>query len=152
MCGIAGFWLKKTLAEHPVELLNRMGNSLAHRGPDDSGTFYDNNAGLGLSFRRLSIIDLSAEGHQPMASASGRYTIIFNGEIYNFEEIRAELSQHAWRGHSDTEVMLAAIERWGVPAAVQRFVGMFAFALWDSFEQRLHLVRDRVGIKPLYYG
>jgi asparagine synthase (glutamine-hydrolysing) len=152
MCGIAGFWLKKTLAEHPVELLNRMGNALAHRGPDDPGTFYDNNAGLGLSFRRLSIIDLSAEGHQPMASASGRYRIIFNGEIYNFEEIRVELGRRAWRGHSDTEVMLAAIEHWGLTAAVQRFVGMFAFALWDSFEQRLHLVRDRVGIKPLYYG
>ena len=152
MCGIAGFWLRKTLAEHPVELLNRMGNALAHRGPDDSGVFYDDNAGLGLSFRRLSIIDLSVEGHQPMASASGRYTIIFNGEVYNFKEIRTELGTHAWRGHSDTEVMLAAIERWGLNVAVQRFVGMFAFALWDSFDQRLHLVRDRVGIKPLYYG
>jgi asparagine synthase (glutamine-hydrolysing) len=152
MCGIAGFWLKKTLAEHPVELLNRMGNTLAHRGPDDSGAFYDSGAGLGFAFRRLSIIDLSAEGHQPMASASGRYNIIFNGEVYNYEQIRAELGSHAWRGHSDTEVMLAAIERWGLHAAVLRFVGMFAFALWDSFEQRLHLVRDRVGIKPLYYG
>ena len=152
MCGIAGFWLKKTLAEDPVELLNRMGNALAHRGPDDSGVFYDDNAGLGLSFRRLSIIDLSVEGHQPMASASGRYTIIFNGEVYNFKEIRTELGTHAWRGHSDTEVMLAAIERWGLNVAVQRFVGMFAFALWDRFDQRLHLVRDRVGIKPLYYG
>lgn len=152
MCGIAGFWLKKTLAEHPVELLNRMGNTLAHRGPDDSGTFYDSGAGLGFAFRRLSIIDLSAEGHQPMASASGRYNIIFNGEVYNYEQIRAELGSQAWRGHSDTEVMLAAIDRWGLHAAVLRFVGMFAFALWDSFEQRLHLVRDRVGIKPLYYG
>jgi asparagine synthase (glutamine-hydrolysing) len=152
MCGIAGFWLKKTLTEDPVELLNRMGNTLAHRGPDDSGTFFDDGSGLGFSFRRLSIIDLSAEGHQPMASASGRYHIIFNGEVYNYEEIRAELGSQAWRGHSDTEVMLAAVERWGLDAAVQRFVGMFAFALWDSFEQRLHLVRDRVGIKPLYYG
>ena len=152
MCGIAGFWSRKALAEDPVALLNRMGSTLAHRGPDDSGVFYDSSAGLGLSFRRLSIIDLSAEGHQPMASASGRYTIIFNGEVYNYEEIRAEIGTQTWRGHSDTEVMLAAIERWGLDAAVQRFVGMFAFALWDSFERRLHLVRDRVGIKPLYYG
>jgi asparagine synthase (glutamine-hydrolysing) len=152
MCGIAGFWSRKMLAGSPVELLNRMGGTLAHRGPDDSGVFCDNNAGLGFSFRRLSIIDLSTEGHQPMASASGRYRIIFNGEVYNFEEIRAELGDHLWRGHSDTEVMLAAFERWGLDVAIRRFVGMFAFALWDSFEQRLHLVRDRVGIKPLYYG
>ncbi len=149
MCGIAGFWSRKTLAEPPVELLNRMGSALVHRGPDDAGTFFDSNAGLGFSFRRLSIIDLSSEGRQPMASASGRYRIIFNGEVYNFEEIRAELGDHLWRGHSDTEVMLAAFERWGLAAAVRRFVGMFAFALWDSFEQRLHLVRDRLGIKPL---
>jgi len=152
MCGIAGFWLKKALAGPPAELLARMGNALAHRGPDDSGIFYDANAGFGFSFRRLSIIDLSVEGHQPMASASGRYHIIFNGEVYNYEEIRTELGAQSWRGHSDTEVMLAAIERWELEAAVQRFVGMFAFALWDSLERRLHLVRDRVGIKPLYYG
>lgn len=152
MCGIAGFWSRKSLAGHPVELLNRMGNTLAHRGPDDSGVFYDSNAGLGLSFRRLSIIDLSTEGHQPMASTSGRYIIIFNGEVYNYEEIRAEIGPHPWRGHSDTEVMLAAIERWGLDGAAQRFVGMFAFALWDSLDQRLYLVRDRIGIKPLYYG
>src|ERR1700753_3748072 len=124
MCGIAGFWLKKALAGPPAELLARMGNALAHRGPDDSGIFYDANAGFGFSFRRLSIIDLSVEGHQPMASASGRYHIIFNGEVYNYEEIRTELGTQSWRGHSDTEVMLAAIERWGLQAAVQRFVGM----------------------------
>ena len=140
MCGITGFWSTKTLDEHPVELLNRMGGTLLHRGPDDSGVFYDSGSGLGFSFRRLSIIDLSAEGHQPMASASGRYTIIFNGEVYNYEDIRSEMGTQAWRGHSDTEVMLAAIERWGLEPAVQRFVGMFAFALWDSFERRLHLV------------
>ena len=152
MCGIAGFWLRKETGHEPTELLRCMGNTLAHRGPDDSGTFFDKNSGLGLSFRRLSILDLTAEGHQPMVSASGRYTIIFNGEVYNYEAIRAELGPQQWRGHSDTEVMLGAIERWGLEAAVRRFVGMFAFALWDGFERQLHLVRDRIGIKPLYYG
>ena len=130
MCGIAGFWSTKTLDRPPAEILQRMGNSLAHRGPDDSGIFFDEHAGLGLAFRRLSIIDLSAAGHQPMASASGRYMIIFNGEVYNFKDIRAELGIEQWRGHSDTEVILEAIERWGLEAAVGRFVGMFAFALW----------------------
>jgi asparagine synthase (glutamine-hydrolysing) len=152
MCGIAGFWNTKTIEDHPAELLDRMASTLTHRGPDDSGVFYDSNAGLGLAFRRLSIIDISAEGHQPMTSASGRYVIVFNGEVYNFEEIRAELGAHSWRGHSDTEVMLEAIERWGLESAVQRFVGMFAFAVWDKHEHRLFLVRDRIGIKPLYYG
>jgi asparagine synthase (glutamine-hydrolysing) len=152
MCGIAGFWLRKETGHEPIELLRCMGNTLAHRGPDDSGIFFDKSAGLGLSFRRLSIIDLTAEGHQPMVSASGRYAIIFNGEVYNYEAIRAELGTQQWRGHSDTETMLAAIELWGLEAAVRRFVGMFAFALWDSCERRLHLVRDRIGIKPLYYG
>src|SRR5947209_9827193 len=152
MCGIAGFWQSKAGEENPREILERMGATLAYRGPDDSGIHYDSSSGLGFAFRRLSIIDLSPEGHQPMSSASGRYTIIFNGEVYNFEQIRAELGAHAWRGHSDTEVMLAAIERWGLHSAVQHFIGMFAFALWDRQERRLYLVRDRLGIKPLYYG
>jgi asparagine synthase (glutamine-hydrolysing) len=152
MCGITGFLQNKRRSEHPVETLNRMGAALAHRGPDDSGTFHDAATGVGLAFRRLSIIDLSPEGHQPMFSASGRYVIVFNGEVYNFEEIRSELGTRQWRGHSDTEVMLEAIERWGVDLAVQRFVGMFAIALWDRQERKLHLVRDRIGIKPLYYG
>src|SRR5580704_10208987 len=147
MCGITGFWQTKPGTEGPVETLDHMGAALAHRGPDDSGTFYDSATGIGLAFRRLSIIDLSPEGHQPMYSASGRYVIIFNGEVYNFEEIRAELGPHHWRGRSDTEVMLEAFERWDVEAAVQRFVGMFAFALWDRQERKLHLVRDRLGIK-----
>jgi asparagine synthase (glutamine-hydrolysing) len=152
MCGIAGFWQTKRGTEDPLGLLNRMGAALAHRGPDDSGIFHDGDTGIGLAFRRLSILDLSPQGHQPMYSASGRYVIIFNGEVYNFEEIRAELGSRHWRGHSDTEVMLEAIERWGLESAVKRFVGMFALALWDRQERRLYLVRDRLGIKPLYYG
>jgi asparagine synthase (glutamine-hydrolysing) len=150
MCGIAGFW-RRGGEEHPLEVLKRMGAAIAHRGPDDSGFFRDS-AGIGFVHQRLSIIDRSVEGHQPMTSASGRYVIIFNGEVYNFQEIRAELGEMPWRGHSDTEVMLAAIDRWGLDAAVRRFVGMFAFALWDRTEKRLFLVRDRLGIKPLYYG
>ena len=153
MCGIAGFWQAKRRTEHPAEILKEMGAALLHRGPDDSGWFYDDAAGVGLSFRRLSILDLSPAGHQPMDSASGRYTIIFNGEVYNFEDIKKELGPECkWRGHSDTEVMLASIERWGLEEAVRRFVGMFAFALWDHAEHTLFLVRDRLGIKPMYYG
>lgn len=153
MCGIAGFWPKKRGSEHPQEILKAMGRALSHRGPDDAGYFCDSSTGIGFAFRRLAIIDLSPAGHQPMDSASGRYTIIFNGEVYNFEEIRKELGSGCkWRGHSDTEVMLEAIERWGVEAATKRFVGMFAFALWDHQDQKLFLVRDRLGIKPLYYG
>src|SRR5713101_3899090 len=152
MCGIAGFWQTKRGSEHPLETLGRMGAVLAHRGPDDSGTFHDGATGIGLTFRRLSILDLSPECHQPMLSASGRYVIIFNGEVYNYEEVRAELGAQPWRGHSDTEVMLEAFELWGVESAVRRFVGMFAIALWDRQEAKLHLIRDRLGIKPLYYG
>jgi asparagine synthase (glutamine-hydrolysing) len=152
MCGIAGLWENRRTSEHPMEILSRMGTSLTHRGPDDSGLFHDEIVGLGMAFRRLSILDISPQGHQPMSSASGRHVIVFNGEVYNFEEIRTELGAHNWRGHSDTEVMLEAIERWGVEPAVLRFVGMFAFAVWDRLERKLYLVRDRLGIKPLYYG
>src|SRR5271165_7315412 len=152
MCGIAGFWQSKPGPEAPRDVMQRMGNTLRHRGPDDCGCFWDDSTGLGLVHRRLSILDLSAEGHQPMTSASGRYVIVFNGEIFNFQEIKAELGAVAWRGHSDTEVMLEAFERWGLYSAVQRFVGMFAFALWDRDQRTLSLVRDRLGIKPLYYG
>ena len=152
MCGIAGFWQVKRGDEDPADILRRMHAALIHRGPDDSGIFHDAKSGVGLAFARLAILDLSPSGHQPMDSASGRYTIVFNGEVYNFEDIRAELGAGRWRSHSDTEVMLEAIERWGLDAAVQRFAGMFAFALWDRQERSLCLVRDRLGIKPLYYG
>lgn len=131
-----------------------MSDTLVHRGPDDEGSFVDEAAGLALGFRRLSIIDLSPEGHQPMTSKDGRHVLIFNGEIYNFQELRRELEKlgHHWRGHSDTEVMLAAFTEWGFEPAIKLFNGMFALALWDKRERVLHLTRDRIGEKPLYYG
>jgi asparagine synthase (glutamine-hydrolysing) len=134
--------------------IRRMSDTLLHRGPDDEGYFVDEAAGVALGFRRLSIIDLTPEGHQPMMSKDGRYTLIFNGEIYNFLELRRELEalSHPFRGHSDTEVMLAAFTEWGFVQAIQRFNGMFALALWDASERVLHLTRDRMGEKPLYYG
>lgn len=157
MCGIAGV-LDPTGAlssEALHHMARAMGEALAHRGPDDHGTWADGRAGIALAHRRLSVIDLSAEGHQPMLSASGRYAITYNGEIYNYVAIRRELeaigAAPAWRGHSDTEAMLAAFERWGVADALQRFNGMFAYALWDRQDRVLHLARDRMGEKPLYY-
>jgi len=167
MCGIAGF-LDLSLNRSKKELhtpISAMTDTLHHRGPDDSGVWVDEKAGVALGHRRLSIIDLSSEGHQPMYSASGRFVIVYNGEIYNYLDIRKDMesefnsklkTHHSslpkWRGHSDTEVMLAAFEKWGVEGSVKRFVGMFAFALWDRQERLLYLVRDRLGEKPLYYG
>ncbi len=131
-----------------------MTGTMFHRGPDGEGVWAQADAGLGLGHRRLSIVDLSPEGSQPMTSVSGRYTMVFNGEIYNFQDIRAEMGTHGvrFRGHSDTEVMLATFEKWGVVDSLQKFVGMFAFAVWDARERVLTLARDRMGEKPLYYG
>ena len=154
MCGIAGF-IDRSVTE-PEELCRRMSNALAHRGPDDHGIWTDSQTGVALGHRRLAVLDLSAAGHQPMRSPHERYVITFNGEIYNHLAVRQELekekSSPSWRGHSDTETLLAAIEAWGLPGALGRCVGMFAFALWDRQERRLFLARDRCGEKPLYYG
>jgi asparagine synthase (glutamine-hydrolysing) len=151
MCGITGLWGPAGQLELRQAARN-MADAIRHRGPDDEGYWCDEHAGIVLAHRRLSILDLSPEGHQPMSSPSGRYVITFNGEVYNYKELRAHLSETKWRGRSDTEVMLAAFDTWGVEAAVCRFVGMFAFAVWDTKQRALYLVRDRVGVKPLYYG
>ena len=190
MCGFAGLWGNP----HGLpfdELIARMADRLTHRGPDDAGRWVDAEAGIALGHRRLSILDLSPAGHQPMVSASGRFVLVFNGEIYNHLEIRSELERlprsldrppngspavtgvapvsrssapapptpvpederrPAWRGHSDTETLLLAFELWGVDGTLRRAVGMFSLALWDRAERRLHLARDRMGEKPLYYG
>ncbi|ALN80330.1 asparagine synthase (glutamine-hydrolyzing) [Lysobacter antibioticus] len=156
MCGLAGLLCPRTDIghEHLLELAGAMGDALRHRGPDDDGVWADAEHGIALAHRRLSILDLSPLGHQPMASADGRYVIAYNGEVYNFAALREELLElgHAFRGHSDTEVLLAAVVEWGVENAVARCNGMFAIALWDRHEQTLWLARDRVGKKPLYYG
>ncbi|HEY2323564.1 MAG TPA: asparagine synthase (glutamine-hydrolyzing) [Thermoanaerobaculia bacterium] len=151
MCGVTGF-VAAGGEQDLVRDVRRMCDALVHRGPDDAGEWIDAEAGVAIGFRRLAIIDLSAAGHQPMLSASGRYVATLNGEIYNFEELRKELPPVAYRGHSDTEVMLAAFDAWGVEAAVKRFNGMFAIAVWDRETRKLHLVRDRMGVKPLYCG
>lgn len=152
MCGIVGFIQDK--AQTPLELIARMTEALKHRGPDDSGIWTDTSQGLALGHRRLSIIDVSPEGHQPMFSASGRYVIVFNGEIYNFQELRTALTARGrrFRGGSDTEVLLASLEEDGVAETLPKLVGMFAFAVWDKEQKTLTLARDRLGEKPLYYG
>ena len=155
MCGITGFLDPRRTISELENVVWRMTAPLRHRGPDDGGVWADHDAGVGLGHRRLSIIDLSPEGRQPMVSASGRHVLVYNGEIYNHPKIREELdrlSSPRWRGRSDTETMLEAFDAWGVRAAVGRFVGMFAFALWDRRDHALYLVRDRLGEKPLYYG
>jgi asparagine synthase (glutamine-hydrolysing) len=156
MCGIAG--LLRPFVDTPADELEaiawRMAARLRHRGPDDSGVWVDPTSGVALAHCRLAILDLSQQGHQPMKSGNGRYIVVYNGEIYNFPELRRELESlgHSFRSSSDTEIMLAAFVQFGVETAVKRFTGMFAFALWDRQTRTLHLARDRIGEKPLYYG
>jgi asparagine synthase (glutamine-hydrolysing) len=159
MCGIAGFldFWRATSGTELRAIACRMAITLQHRGPDDGGVWVDEAAGIALAHRRLSILDLSPAGHQPMESPSGRYIIVYNGEIYNFLELLDQLKEEAGgclrlRGRSDTEVLLLAIEHWGLRHAIERVNGMFAFAIWDRRERTLHLGRDRFGEKPLYYG
>ena len=156
MCGIAGFLVKNRMnyGGNLSEQATHMAAAIISRGPDDSGVWTDKAAGVALSHARLSVVDLSPAGHQPMESASGRYAIVFNGEIYNHKEIRYNLRDQVsyWRGHSDTETLLNAIEVWGLESALKRCEGMFALALWDRTKSILMLARDRLGEKPLYYG
>ena len=155
MCGITGVF---SLTDFPLsrEALPRMTTAIAHRGPDDAGHWLDDAAGIALGHRRLAIVDLSPAGHQPMLSACGRYVLVFNGEIYNHAALRKELERSgqtlAWRGHSDTETVLAGIMAWGLAQTLTRCIGMFAMALWDRETRTLQLARDRFGEKPLYYG
>ncbi len=156
MCGIAGLFLyPEATADDLQSAVVQMSDEIRHRGPDTSGHFLDVPNGLALSHRRLAILETGEAGFQPMHSASGRYTIVYNGEIYNHVDLRRELANEAsapqWSGASDTETLLACIDAWGLEKAVDRICGMFAFAIWDRAEARLSLVRDRVGEKPLYY-
>ena len=156
MCGIAGFLNGSFNRADALAALCEMGDSIAHRGPDGRGEWFCADGNIGLAHRRLSIVDLTSDGAQPMRSPCGRYTIVFNGEIYNYRAIRQELehggSTFAWWGHSDTEVLVAAIVQWGITAALSKCNGMFAIALWDAEQRNLFLARDRFGEKPLYYG
>ena len=154
MCGITGFinFARNQDAAALAAVAKSMSDVLTYRGPDEGDTWTNPSAGFALGQRRLSIVDLSPAGHQPMPSADGRFVIAYNGEIYNAREVAADLPGRSWRGHSDTEVLIEACAAWGVEKATKRFIGMFAFALWDNAERKLTLVRDRLGIKPLYFG
>jgi asparagine synthase (glutamine-hydrolysing) len=156
VCGLTGFWQAKNFsADTASAVAERMADRIIHRGPDDAGVWVDEDSGIALAHRRLAIVDLSPAGHQPMVSSSGRYVLVFNGEIYNHPSLRAELEKittRYWRGHSDTETLLSGFETWGIEATLQKTVGMFAIALWDRQEKTLTLARDRMGEKPLYYG
>ena len=155
MCGLTGCWIQKGDAALQASV-EKMAKTLNHRGPDAHANWVDQNVGIGLGHTRLKVIDLSENGAQPMHSACNRYVLVFNGEIYNHHDIRIELEEKglapSWRGHSDTEILLAGFAAWGVTATLQRTVGMFALALWDKKEHSLTLGRDRFGEKPLYYG
>jgi asparagine synthase (glutamine-hydrolysing) len=158
MCGFTGFLMSEAGKINEMEeVVSSMNSTLTHRGPDDKGLWIDNDEGIALGHRRLSILDLSTAGHQPMHSLSNRFTMVFNGEIYNHLEIRKELESSKanifhWKGHSDSETLLAAIEEWGLEKALQLSIGMFSIALWDRDKRVLSLARDRFGEKPLYYG
>lgn len=156
MCGLAGFFAPGGADRGAAETVRRMADTLAHRGPDDAGVWTDDDAGVALAHRRLAILELSPAGHQPMQCPAGRYVLVFNGEIYNHRDLRAELEKRGlapqWRGHSDTETLLAGFSAWGIRQTVERSVGMFAFAVWDRQLRQLTLARDRLGEKPLYYG
>ncbi|MFA6279865.1 MAG: asparagine synthase (glutamine-hydrolyzing) [Bdellovibrionales bacterium] len=158
MCGLAGFIQWSGIGDGEGEsLLTNMTDALAHRGPNDAGAWIDSAAGVALGHRRLAIVDLSPAGHQPMTSASGRFVIVFNGEIYNHGDLRKGLQETgrapaAWKGHSDTETLVAGFDAWGIEATIRKTRGMFALAVWDKKEKSLTLARDRLGEKPLYYG
>jgi len=152
MCGIAGFIGE---CQQPLVSLKEMAKAIYHRGPDDQGVWFDEQCGIGLAHTRLSILDLSPAGHQPMESISGQYMMVFNGEVYNHQIIKNELNNITsidWRGHSDTETLLAGFEAWGIKETIEKAIGMFAIAVWDRSANTLTLVRDRIGEKPLYYG
>lgn len=154
MCGLTGF-LGEWRDDHE-SIIQRMNLSIAHRGPDSSGYWHDHAAGFAVAHRRLAIVDVSPAGSQPMSSITGRWVIAFNGEIYNHQDLRAEIEKTwrgpNWRGHSDTETLLAGFDTWGIESTIRKCIGMFAIAVWDRQERSLTLVRDRLGEKPLYYG
>ncbi len=152
MCGFVGFLGGHFDVDQAKVILHEMADSIIHRGPNDSGVWFDPQTQIGLGHRRLSIVDLSPAGHQPMVSASGRYELVFNGEIYNHLQLRQTLHHDTWRGHSDTETLLAGFDAWGIQPTIERAIGMFALAVWDKKEHVLTLGRDRLGEKPLYYG
>lgn len=157
MCGITGFITRESgILRRADEVARGMASAIAHRGPDDAGTWSDTAAGVAFGHRRLAIVDLSPAGHQPMRARGGRYVLAFNGEIYNHLELRSALESVvgplSWVGHSDTETLLACFEQWGIEATLTRTVGMFAMAVWDGQQRMLSLARDRFGEKPLYYG
>lgn len=159
MCGFAGFLVSGNLIQNidAKSVLHQMADAINKRGPDSDGYWVDDSAGIGLAHRRLAIVDLSPAGAQPMTSSSGRYVLVFNGEVYNHLVLRAEMERfrgppHGWGGHSDTETLLAGFDAWGIEGTLQHAIGMFAFAVWDKHTRTLTLARDRLGEKPLYYG
>lgn len=155
MCGLVGVWSSRP-EDTNQQQIERMMSKVVHRGPDSSGLWIDQDAGIGLGHRRLAIVDLSTAGQQPMHSPSGRFVVVLNGELYNHLDLRRKLTEEkqlvAWRGHSDTETLVNCIEAWGLTPTLQQVTGMFAIAVWDRLERTLSLARDRIGEKPLYYG